>query len=106
MTISALYVTFPNEEEAKRMATSLLEQRLVACANLSDIRSLYLWQAAVTDEKEVGCLMKTSVSRLESARKKIQELHSYDVPCIVSWEMVANESYGQWVEQSTTPESW
>ena len=55
-----VYTTFANEEDAARVVRALIEERLIACANLIPAaRSLYRWQGAIKDEREVMALMKT-----------------------------------------------
>jgi periplasmic divalent cation tolerance protein len=55
-----VFTTFAKEEDAARVVRTLVEERLIACGNLlPGARSLYRWQGAVADEREVVALMKT-----------------------------------------------
>ncbi|MCX8069604.1 MAG: divalent-cation tolerance protein CutA, partial [Thermodesulfovibrionales bacterium] len=43
-----VYVTASNEEEAVKIARSLVEERLCACVNIiKGIRSIYHWQGKI-----------------------------------------------------------
>ncbi len=96
------YVTFPHKEEAVALSRILLEEKLVACANISDaMTSLYQWQGEICEESEVAMLMKTKKDIAEKVTARIKELHSYDTPCIVQWDIMGgNEEYLKWVGES------
>ena len=60
MAQSLIYITAGTREEAVTIARTLVESRLVACANvLGDIASIYWWEGAVTEDDEVSLLVKT-----------------------------------------------
>ncbi len=59
-----IFITAPNEDEAARIARSLVDARLAACVNIiKNIRSIYTWQGKVEDDSEVLMIAKT-VKRL------------------------------------------
>jgi periplasmic divalent cation tolerance protein len=96
--ISILYVPCASEQEAVRIATTLIRETLIACANIVASRSLYLWQDGLADETEHILLCKTTVEAVEPARARIEQLHSYDLPCIVAVEPASvNAEYARWV---------
>jgi periplasmic divalent cation tolerance protein len=93
-----LYVTCGSEEEAAHIARELIEARLVACATFWTSRTLYRWENGLADEAETLMLLKTSESRQAAACKKILELHSYKVPCVINLtDGTANHAYASWV---------
>jgi periplasmic divalent cation tolerance protein len=80
-----VYMTAETEEEAARIGTALVAERLAACVNiLGPIRSLYWWNGAVRDEGEVAFLAKTEEDRFPALRDRVLALHSYDAPCVVA----------------------
>lgn len=101
--IVTVYATFGSEEEAVRIARSLVEEGLAACANLlAPCRSLYRWQGAVEDAPEHPALFKTAAERAEALLARIGELHSYDVPAAVVWPIERTlPAYADWVRQET-----
>jgi periplasmic divalent cation tolerance protein len=96
--IAILYVPCGSEEEARRIAAALIQERFIACANIVISRSLYMWEGMLADEQEHILFCKTAVAAVEAAQARIEQLHSYDVPCIVSWKpQSVNGRYAEWV---------
>lgn len=104
-TASVLYVTFPNRDEALRVARLLLDGRLVACANVIDrVTSLYWWEGAVHEDAEVVLIAKTATDRVAAAIDAVQAAHSYDCPCVTSWPITdAHPPYLDWIARETHP---
>ena len=103
MTIVSVYAVFADAEEAERIARTAVDERLAACANiLPAMRSIYRWQGAVEIGEEVAAVFKTSQDRADALITRIAGLHSYDVPCVVTWPIdKVLSSYADWVEDST-----
>lgn len=101
--VMTLYMTAADQDEAARIVSALLEEKLIACGNiLPGVRSLYRWQGAVEDDAEVAVIMKTRAARAEAAIARIVALHSYDTPCVTAWPVAAgNAAYLDWVEGET-----
>lgn len=97
------YVTAPNRDEALKLAATLVEERLAACANVIDgVTSLYWWQGAVQHEPEASLILKTRADLVEALKRRVCELHSYTVPCVVAWPIAAgNETFLDWVRSET-----
>jgi periplasmic divalent cation tolerance protein len=99
-----LYVTAPNEEEAKRMARELVEKKLVACVNIFPITSLYRWKGELQEEKEVAMILKTSAGRVEEVIKELRKIHPYELPCILCLSVSGGlPEFLRWVEEETQP---
>jgi periplasmic divalent cation tolerance protein len=96
-------VTCGSEEEATKIAISLVEERLAACVNIiSPVRSIYRWEGKIWDEKEWMLIVKTQKKRFEELEKKVKSLHSYSVPEIVALPIVeGSASYLKWLEENT-----
>lgn len=96
-------VTCGSEEEALKIARSLVEERLAACVNLiSPIRSIYRWEGKIWDEKEWLLVVKTQRQRYEELEKKVKSLHSYSVPEIMGLPIVeGSSSYLNWLTEMT-----
>ena len=97
-----VYVTCTDEDEAARISKALLEMRLVACANVWPIRSLYRWEGKLEDEREVAVLYKTRETLADKVVEAIKGMHSYKVPCV---EVVrvegGNTEFLEWVMGET-----
>jgi periplasmic divalent cation tolerance protein len=101
--IVTVYATFPSEEEARRIARILVEERMAACANiLGGCHSIYRWQGAIEEAEEIAAMFKTGAERAEALIERLAELHSYDVPAAVAWPIVnAIDSYRGWIIAET-----
>jgi len=100
----SLYVTVENEDVAVHMATALVKERLIACANITaSVRSIYEWENTIQFDSEVVLVMKTTALRVKEAIERIKVLHNYDVPCITATPIVeANAEYLDWITQQTS----
>jgi len=98
-------VTTSSKEEALKLADALLEERLIACANIVEgIRSLFRWQNSVCNEDESLLILKTLACRLEEIQIRVEELHSYEVPEIIALPVIGgSDDYLDWVAQESNP---
>ena len=94
-----IYVPCRNEEEAEKIASELLKEKLIACANQFKSFSMYSWEGTVEYEPECVLIAKTTDANEEKVRKKIKELHSYELPAIISLPAKANAEYEAWVKE-------
>jgi periplasmic divalent cation tolerance protein len=98
--VSALiWCPFPDETSAAAAATRLLDEQLIACANiLGAIRSLYQWNGERGDAREVGVLFKTDARLLDAAIARVAELHPYETPAVLGWRCdAASEATAAWL---------
>lgn len=73
-----IWCPFADEDTAAGVARQLLDERLIACANLIPaMRSLYLRQGESGDERECAALFKTDAALLDRAVARIAGLHPY-----------------------------
>ena len=100
----SVYITVPSRDMAERIARHLVEEKLAACVNIiSGARSIYRWKGRVETANEVIMIAKTRVDLFGQLEKRIKELHSYEVPCIVAWPIEAgHQPYLDWIEKETT----
>ena len=96
--------TFPAGEAAAKAAECLIEERLAACVNIvSGVRSVFRWKGAVSREDEVLAIIKTTADRFASLKVRLIELHSYDCPEVIAFEVARGHlPYLDWVRDSTT----
>ena len=81
------YITCPNNSEAESLAKVLLEEQLIACANiLPGMKSFYVWQDELQHSEEIILLLKAPKAKQAIIEARVTELHSYDCPCILSFE--------------------
>lgn len=94
--------TAESMEEAKEISTALVEQKLVACANLiPHVESIYEWEGRIEHSKEVKVLFKTKDTLFTKVQAFIEENFSYDAPAILKFEIQeGSASYLHWIKTS------
>ena len=74
--------------EAESLAEKLVEDGLVACVNIIDIgQSVYRWQGKIVKDQECLLVMKSSSIVYDRLQQRIKEIHSYEVPEIISLDI-------------------
>lgn len=103
MDVRLVITTLPTDD-ASRVARALVEERLIACANLlPPATSVYRWEGEVREDAEVLALLKTAESRVEALVSRLSELHPYDVPEILVVPVTGGlEAYLRWVGDETS----
>lgn len=99
-----VFVTVGNENEGKKIARILVEEKLAGCVNLYPVTSVYRWQGEICEDGEWQLVIKTNLRLFSRLSARIQELHSYDVPEIIALPIVnSSTSYHQWLQDSLPP---
>lgn len=101
--IRIAFITVETNEEAKRIASSLLNAHLVACVNILPAHeSMYHWQGSIESSNEHLLILKTQADHEAAIIDAVQSLHSYDVPEII-FLPVSNglPQYLSWVVEET-----
>lgn len=84
-----------------RLAKIIVEERLAACVNISQVRSTFLWKGKVDEEAEDLLIIKTEGLLVEKLAAKVREVHPYDLPEIVVLPIVGgDEEYLEWISES------
>jgi len=98
-----VFITVKSEKEGEKIATTLLKEKLAACVNMIDgVKSFFRWKGQVSTEGEVLLIAKTKDVLFESLKKRVLELHSYEVPEIIATAILAgSEKYLDWIKKET-----
>jgi len=98
-----VFITASSEDEAKKIADALVEDRLVACANIvPGVQSVFRWQGNVCREPECLMMLKTRAQHLEAVAALVKQLHSYEVPEIVALPIIGGSAeYLDWIVKET-----
>lgn len=98
-------ITASSLDEAERLARVLIEQKLIACANLvREIQSLFWWQGQIETASEVLLLCKTKAAHFDAIVACITSLHSYETPEIIAMPIVlGSATYLRWIDDATQP---
>jgi len=100
-------VTCGSEEEASRIARTLVGERLAACVNILDspVRSVYRWKGRIETAMEHLLVIKTRRARLRALEAAVKRLHSYQTPEIIALPVAEGSSeYLTWLEGCVRPE--
>jgi periplasmic divalent cation tolerance protein len=91
--------TAPSPEVALEIARTLVEERLAACVNLVEpVRSVYRWEGAVEEAREVLLVVKTRADRCAALAARVEALHPYALPEVVVLAIEGgSERYLEWV---------
>ena len=88
-------------ESSGMLARSVVEERLAACVNITQVRSTFLWMDELKEEAEDLLIIKTVTEKAEALAARIRSLHPYDLPEIVILPMVGgDEDYLSWISES------
>jgi periplasmic divalent cation tolerance protein len=98
------FSTAGSPEEARRIATALIDEQLAACVNILDnIYSIYQWQGKTESAAESLMLIKTRANLLPAIELRLRDLHSYDVPELVALPIAQGAPpYLDWLLASTS----
>lgn len=104
LAISARIVltTAANPDEAGRLARTVVEEHLAACATLiPQVQSIYRWQGAVESASETLLLIKTTIDQIPALEARLHQLHSYQTPEFLVLEVESgSHAYLDWLQAS------
>ncbi len=103
MDIIAVLTTTDSLGQARAIAEALVERRLAACVQISNIESFYRWEGATRNDEEYRLLIKTTADRYADIESAILELHSYDLPAIVGLDIAQSYApYAEWIAENAS----
>lgn len=89
-------------EAAKSIARTLVESKLAACVNIvPQITSIYSWKGEIVEDNEFLLIVKSKSEAYDKLEAKIKELHSYEVPEIIAFDINKGlPEYLRWIEEN------
>ncbi len=94
--------TVPDKNNARRMATFILDQRLGACVQFFAIESMYRWQGCVEHSPEILLQAKTTTANAGRLQSCIRKHHPYDTPEIIVLPIIDGlPEYLAWIRDET-----
>ena len=95
--------TVPDKELGRRLARTLVEERLAACVNVSPaVTSFYWWGGKIVEDREFILLIKTKASALDRLEVRLKELHPYEIPEFISLPVASGSpAYLGWLDAET-----
>src|SRR5258708_39738918 len=100
MAVGSVDAVFAKADEAEGIGGTVIEERLAACINIfSPVRSIYRWEGQIGTADEAAAIFKTYHWQADELIERVTALHSYKVPCVVSWPIdKVLRAYADWVE--------
>ncbi len=105
--VVTVFVTAPGREQALALAHQVVEESLAACGNvIPNVTSVFRWGEKVNVEEEVLLILKTGAVKGPALIARIAELHTYEVPEVLSLRV--EDGFGpylDWVGECTSVKS-
>jgi len=96
-----VFITTATREEGERIGRALLDERLVACVNMTPVHSAYWWQERIEVAEETLLVAKTAARLVEPITARVRALHSYTVPEVIALPIQGgNPDYLRWIDES------
>ena len=94
-----IYITFPSRKEAERIGRTLVEEELARCVNIiPNMKSIFSWKGKVEKANECVLIAKTSERKYAKLERRVKQLHSYDLPCILALKVCrGHKPFIDWV---------
>jgi periplasmic divalent cation tolerance protein len=94
--------TVDDLDTAERIARTLVEERVAACAHVSSpITSFYWWEDELQRTVEFEITIRTTVRRTHDVCDRLLELHPYGLPALAVSDVSTSRAYGDWIADST-----
>jgi periplasmic divalent cation tolerance protein len=95
------YVPISSQEKAKEIASLLLKENLIACANIFQPHlAIYRWEGRVETESEIIMILKTGKAKAEKLKERLHQVHPYDCPCLIEIKPDSvNKDFMNWVNE-------
>jgi periplasmic divalent cation tolerance protein len=103
MAAILILTTMPDDvSKTDELSRMLIEERLAACVNVhAPMTSTYRWKGRIEREAERQLVIKTTRDRLDALRKRLHELHPYELPEFLVLDVTGSEAYLKWVQRET-----
>ncbi|MBI5325654.1 MAG: divalent-cation tolerance protein CutA [Ignavibacteriae bacterium] len=96
-----VFVTTANFENARQISKILVTEKLAACCSIiQNVTSIFGWEGTIHERNEYMIMIKTTEKRLPELEERVKQMHSDDVPEIISLNIdKSSESFMQWIMQ-------
>jgi periplasmic divalent cation tolerance protein len=101
MPFIMLLLTCATKAEAERISIELIERRLIACAKMMPVHSIFQWEGAVQGDDEIMLIMETSQELCQDIEEVVRSLHSYKTFVLTGIPVVyASKNAQEWLHSS------
>ncbi len=94
-----VFLTTKDKAEAEKISQTLLNEKLIACANIiSPVTSFFHWKGTIDRAEEALVVMKSRRDLFSELASRLRGLHSYEVPEVLALPIVeGSEAYLGWL---------
>jgi periplasmic divalent cation tolerance protein len=99
--IKIVFVTTTSLDSARQIVRILLTEKLAACCTIiQNAISIFAWEGNLNERHELMIIIKTSQEKVNEVERRVSELHSDEVPEIISVALDSGSSaYLRWLRQ-------
>src|SRR3989338_2060132 len=69
-----VYITCKDRKEAEKVSMHLLKKRIIGCANIFPIRSMYWWNCKIANGEEAVIIAKTNEKKSGALEKEVRDI--------------------------------
>ena len=95
-----LITTVPNQLLAEQIYKELIERKLAACISFKEIKSIYIWQGNIEENKEFELTIKSLLENLNELILILKAKITYEVPELIYKIFESEKAYFQWIKES------
>ena len=96
-----IITTTSSKDEAEKISNYLIDKRLIACSQIEEIDSYYIWNDKKENNKEFRITTKTRKELFIDVYNEIKKIHSYKLPEIISIDIICSKKYENWIYENT-----
>lgn len=96
-----IITTTSSKDEAEKISNYLIDKRLIACSQIEEIDSYYIWNDKKENNKEFRITTKTRKELFIDVYNEIKKIHSYKLPEIISIDIICSKEYENWIYENT-----
>ena len=91
--------TCPDRRTAKRIAKTLVAERLAACVNLVPaVESIYRWKGKIESATEILLVIKARAADYKRIDARLRSLHPYSLPEVIAIDIADGDTrYLAWI---------
>lgn len=99
---SMAFVTVPNKDVGKKLASGLVDKQLAACVNMiPGLTSIYKWEGKIEEDSELLLMIKTKTELVDEISEYVRKNHPYDVAEVISSKIDnGNPPYLEWIRKT------
>ena len=96
-----IMTTFEGRKEARATIEQLFDDKLIACAQMGEVETLFEREGKLGVEPEVVALLKTTAEKAQQAAEELERIHPNDVPEVLTLGAEASVAYRHWLLAAT-----